>query len=147
MSESEIWKSIELPNIRKYKISNLGNVKDSFNRIVEPELKNNCYKVVLNDDNSTGKRKKRGYYIHELMNTFDNPKHELRNTDKLTSVKKEKNTSDKKERKIMRIGFGETIVYNSLIEACRINRISANSIKSCLKGTQSKLNGYEWKMV
>ncbi len=62
----ETWSPIK--NITSnYQISTHGNIKNSKNTIIKPEIRNNLYKVVLSQNDCTGKRKKVGHYIHELM--------------------------------------------------------------------------------
>lgn len=66
--QEEIWKHINKQNVSKYLISNKGRIKNYKNQIILPEVVTKGYnKVRLNIDTSTGKRKRVGYFVHELM--------------------------------------------------------------------------------
>jgi hypothetical protein len=73
--EKELWQPIREKYLSKYQISDIGNVRNAQHVYVKPTISRGYFKVVLNNDTSTGNRKKCGYYVHELVakTYIDNP--------------------------------------------------------------------------
>lgn len=51
----------------------------------------------------------------------------------------------KRDKLVVRVDFkGNRTVYNSIVEAARLNNISSRPVKNCLRGLQKSHNGYKW---
>lgn len=150
---SELWKSIT----GNYEISNLGKCRNILtNEILTTTIQNKYLVVSVLQNTKTVVE-----FVHILVaNAFvENPNNykEINHIDKnkfnnrasnleWVSHKEKKQSAKKYERKVIRIDYsGNETIYNSVIEACRINKISSHSIKPCLKDKQTSLNGYKWK--